>query len=136
MKSSLMASDTNAHKYAAHPLIVWVDCEMTGLEISTDQLLEIAVIITDGDLKEVDTLGPLYIKTDQAVLDSMNDWCKKHHKKSGLTAECLKSDLTIESADESLFELMNKHEIKRAALAGNSVSYDRLFLAKFCPKFR
>lgn len=131
-----MASDTNAHKYAAHPLIVWVDCEMTGLEISSDQLLEIAVIITDGDLNEVDSLGPLHIKTEQSVLDSMNDWCKKHHKKSGLTASCLKSDLTIEAADESLFQLLNKHEIKRAALAGNSVSYDRLFLAKFCPRFR
>lgn len=131
-----MASDTNAHKYAAHPLIVWVDCEMTGLEISTDKLMEIAVIITDGDLKEVDTLGPLYIKTEQAVLDLMNDWCKKHHKKSGLTKECLKSDLTIEVADQALFDLLNKHQIKRAALAGNSVSYDRQFLAKYCPQFR
>ena len=131
-----MASDTNAHKYQTHPILVWVDCEMTGLLVEQDRLLEIAVILTDSDLKEIESLGPLYIKTEQSVLDNMNDWCKKNHKKSGLTEQCLKSNTTIEEADQQLFQLLQRHHIKRAGLAGNSVSYDRVFLAKWCPKFR
>lgn len=130
-----MANDTNAHKYQTHPILVWVDCEMTGLEIEKDRLLEVAVILTDSDLNEVQSLGPLHIQTSQEVLDNMNDWCKKNHKKSGLTAACLKSDLTIEAVDDQLHDLLTKHGITRAGLAGNSVSYDRLFLQKWCPKF-
>ena len=78
-----MATDTKAHRYQTHPILVWVDCEMTGLEIEKDRLLEVAIILTDSDLNEVDTLGPLHIQTSQDVLDNMNDWCKKNHKKSG-----------------------------------------------------
>lgn len=147
-----MADDTNVHHYQTHPILVWVDCEMTGLQVEKDRLLEIAVILTDSGLNEVETLGPLYIKTEQSVLDNMNDWlvfacnahrspyfcerCKKNHRKSGLSEECLISDLTIEQADQQLFQLLERHDIKRAGLAGNSVSYDRVFLAKWCPKFR
>lgn len=131
-----MANDTNAHHYQTHPVLVWVDCEMTGLEVERDRLLEIAVILTDSNLNEVEELGPLYIQTEQAVLDDMNDWCKKNHKKSGLSKACLESDLTIEQADDQLFQLLQRHDIKRAGLAGNSVSYDRVFLAKWCPMFR
>ena len=130
-----MANDPKAHRYQTHPILVWVDCEMTGLEIEKDRLLEVAVILTDSDLNEVDTLGPLHVQTSQEVLDNMNDWCKKNHKKTGLTEACLKSQLTMEDVDQQLFDLLNKHEIKRAGLAGNSVSYDRIFLAKWCPKF-
>lgn len=131
-----MASDTNLHRYQTHPLIVWVDCEMTGIEVNTDQLLEIAVILTDSDLTEIDSMGPLHIQTEKAKLDSMNAWCIKNHTKSGLVAACLNSELGIEEADARLSDLLKKHGIKRAALAGNSVSYDRLFLQKYCPKFR
>ena len=131
-----MADDTNAHKYQTHPILVWVDCEMTGLQVEKDRLMEIAVILTDSDLNEVEALGPLYIKTEQSVLDQMNEWCKKNHRKSGLSEQCLTSDLTIEQADDQLFELLNRHKIKRAGLAGNSVSYDRVFLSRWCPKFR
>jgi oligoribonuclease len=131
-----MADDTNAHKYQTHPILVWVDCEMTGLQVEKDRLMEIAVILTDSDLNEVESLGPLYIQTPHPVLDNMNDWCKKNHAKSGLTKQGLDSELTIEQADELLFQLLSRHKIKRAGLAGNSVSYDRVFLAKWCPKFR
>ena len=130
-----MATDTNAHKHQTHPILVWVDCEMTGLEIDKDRLLEVAVILTDSELNEVDTLGPLHIQTSQEVLDNMNEWCKKNHKKSGLTDACLNSSLSMEDVDQELFGLLKKHGIKRAGLAGNSVSYDRIFLAKWCPKF-
>ena len=130
-----MASDTNAHRYQTHPILVWIDCEMTGLQIERDTLMEIAVILTDSDLNELDTLGPLFIHTSQESLNTMNDWCKKNHKKTGLVDECLKSDLQIEQADQMLFDFLSKYKISRAGLAGNSVSYDRQFLAKFCPKF-
>lgn len=130
-----MATDTNAHLYQTHPLLVWVDCEMTGLEVEKDTLMEVAVILTDSNLSEIETLGPLFIHTSQQSLDTMNEWCKKNHKKTGLINECLKSDLTIEQVDQVLHDFLSKHKITRAALAGNSVSYDRQFLAKYCPKF-
>lgn len=126
---------TNLSRHDPHPLLVWVDCEMTGLNISEDILLEVAVIITDADLEEVATLGPLVIKTDPEILSKMNKWCLKNHKKSGLYDECLKSQVTMEDVDKKLYEFLVSRNINIPALAGNSISYDRQFLEKCCPKF-
>lgn len=130
-----MSMDTNAHHYQTHPSIVWVDCEMTGLDINVDKLMEVAVIITSSDLVEEASLGPLVVRTEKPVLDAMGDWCTKQHTKSGLVKSCLESKLTVEEVDKQLCDLLSSRGIKNAAIAGNSVSYDRVFLAKFCPKF-
>lgn len=111
--------------------LVWVDCEMTGLDLGKDKLLEIAVIITDNDLNEVDRLGPLVLNCDERSLDSMNDWCKKVHTKSGLTTKSLESTLTVEMVDNLFFDKLNQHSIKGAVLAGNSISIDNLFIRKY-----
>lgn len=130
-----MAADTKAHHFETHSTIIWLDCEMSGLDINKDKLLEVAVILTDSSLKEEATLGPLVVKTDKAVLDNMNDWCKKNHGKTGLVKACLESSLTIEEIDEQLYQLLSSKGIRYGVLGGNSVSYDRIFMAKFCPKF-
>lgn len=114
--------------------LVWVDCEMSGLDVEKDALLEIAVIITDNDLVELDRLGPLVLRCDKQTLDSMDDWCKKNHGKTGLTAKCLQSQLTCEMIDDLFVENLNKHSVKGGVLAGNSISIDNLFIRKYLPK--
>lgn len=114
--------------------LLWIDCEMTGLNIEKDRLLEIAAIITDNNLNELDRLGPLVLECDKETLDSMNEWCINNHNKTGLTAKCLKSKLTVEDVDEQLSNMLNKHSIKGAILAGNSISFDSLFIRKYLNK--
>ena len=130
-----MSTDTKEHHFETHSNIVWVDCEMTGLNPQTDKLLEIAVVLTDSSLEILSSIGPFVIKTPPEILNNMNDWCKKNHKKSGLIDACLVSQLTVDDVDKQIFNFLNSQSIKLAPLAGNSVSYDRQFLEKYCPKF-
>ncbi|KPM06040.1 ubiquitin specific protease-like protein 2 [Sarcoptes scabiei] len=125
----MLASKNTFHK------LIWIDCEMTGLDVSSDKILEIGLILTDSNLNTIDQLGPIHMKTSQQDLDSMNDWCKKHFHKNNLVEECLKSEITIEDADKMLEEFMTKYSINRGILAGNSISTDRAFLDRYCPKF-
>ncbi|XP_054153912.1 oligoribonuclease, mitochondrial-like isoform X2 [Oppia nitens] len=115
--------------------LVWVDCEMSGLDVNVDRLLEVAVVVTNGNLETIKQFGPFVIKTDKHILDSMNDWCVKTHNQTGLVKQCLESQLTVEEVDKKLYEAMYELNIKNGLLAGNSVSYDRLFLNKYLPKF-
>ena len=71
---------------------------------------------------------------DKESLDSMDDWCKKNHGKTGLIAKCLQSQLTCENVDDLFSEKLNKYSIKGAILAGNSVSIDALFIRKYLHK--
>lgn len=114
--------------------LVWVDCEMSGLDLERDKLLEIAVIITDNDLVELDRLGPLVLQCDKQTLDSMDEWCRTQHGKTGLTAKCLQSQLTCEMADDMFVETLNKNQVKGGVLAGNSIALDNVFIRKFLPK--
>lgn len=113
--------------------LVWIDCEMTGLDPQTDQLLEIAVIITDGQLNPVDEGIEYVISTPKDVLDSMNPWCVDMHGRTGLTAACLAEP---PEHDVAWVEQRVLQYIKRwvpgqrvGVLAGNSVHADRSFLA-------
>ncbi|KAI0282820.1 ribonuclease H-like protein [Russula aff. rugulosa BPL654] len=116
--------------------IVWIDCEMTGLDYKTDRILEIAVIITNGNLEVVDDGLEFVIHAEKAVLDNMNDWCITHHKASGLTDACLKSKHTTVSVQEEIMKYIKKWiPLRRTAmLAGNSVHADRVFLAREMPE--
>ncbi|KFG44609.1 small nuclease [Toxoplasma gondii GAB2-2007-GAL-DOM2] len=116
--------------------IVWVDCEMTGLDVETDQIIEIAVIVTDGQCKKR-IVGPnLIVHASDELLDGMDDWCKKTHGESGLTAACRKSTLTLADAEEQILEFVQKHvaTTRVAPLGGNSVHVDRQFLVKQMPR--
>ncbi|KAH9174930.1 ribonuclease H-like domain-containing protein [Lactarius sanguifluus] len=116
--------------------LVWIDCEMTGLDYKTDRILEIAVLITNGNLEVVDDGLEFIIRTEKSVLDNMNDWCINQHGASGLTAACLESKHTTESVQDEVLNYIKKWvpQQRVAVLAGNSVHADRVFLAKDMPK--
>ncbi|XP_042855338.1 oligoribonuclease, mitochondrial-like [Penaeus japonicus] len=115
--------------------LVWVDLEMTGLDVSKEEIMEAAVIVTDSDLNVVAEGPNLVLKVDDKVLDNMNDWCKQHHGDSGLTASCKKSEITLAAAEDQLLQFVAQHTEKgKAPLAGNSVHADKKFLDKYMPK--
>ncbi|KAK4699481.1 oligoribonuclease, partial [Phenoliferia sp. Uapishka_3] len=128
--------------------IVWIDCEMTGLAaylppptlpkgqpFLPDRILEIACIVTDGDLNPLDEGVEFIIRTEKAVLDRMNDWCIEQHGKTGLTTSCLESQFTMEEVDKLVASYVTKHcPDGMALLAGNSVHADLAFIKKDLPK--
>lgn len=115
--------------------IVWVDLEMTGLEVDTCSILEIAVIITDGKLTQVIEGPEIAIHHSDAALDAMNAWCIEHHGKSGLTQRCRDSKVSLAEAEQRVLEFVQKYtKEKWAPLAGNSVHCDRAFLERYMPK--
>lgn len=113
---------------------VWIDLEMTGLEVEKDSILEIATIITDGQLNII-AQGPcLVIHHDDAVLNNMDPWVTKTHGKSGLTQKVRESNITMEQAEQETLAFIKEHcSIHNALLAGNSVWQDRVFLRKYMP---
>jgi oligoribonuclease len=115
-------------------VLVWMDLEMTGLDPDRDTILEIATIITNGDLS-VREEGPVYaIHQPQAVLDAMDEWNREHHAASGLTARVAASRVTMEEAESQTLELVRRHCAERSApLCGNSIWQDRRFLVRYMP---
>ncbi|KAL5831655.1 hypothetical protein ACOSQ4_017009 [Xanthoceras sorbifolium] len=114
--------------------LVWIDLEMTGLNIEVDRILEIACIITDGNLtKSVE--GPdLVIHQSKECLDSMGEWCQIHHAASGLTKRVLESSVTEREAEKQVIEFVKKNVgTYKPVLAGNSVYVDFMFLKKYMP---
>ena len=121
---------------AASPdLLVWIDCEMTGLDLSVDELVEVAVVITDYDLVPVDPGFSIVIKPDKEAFDHMNDFVVAMHTESGLIDE-IPNGVTLAEADYEVLEYILKFipEHQTAPLAGNTIGTDRMFLAKFMPR--
>ncbi|KAG2043768.1 ribonuclease H-like domain-containing protein [Suillus americanus] len=117
--------------------MVWIDCEMTGLDPRKDKIMEIAVLITNGDLELVDEQGIQFVvRTDEAVLNSMDEWCRTQHGKSGLTQACMTSPHTREYVAKVVLEYIKKWvpQKRTAVLAGNSVHADRSFLVEEMPE--
>ncbi|KAI6168712.1 ribonuclease H-like domain-containing protein [Pisolithus thermaeus] len=116
--------------------IVWVDCEMTGLDSKKDKLLEIAVLITNGNLELVDDGLQFVIKTENSALDNMDEWCKTHHGQSGLTQACLSSPHTRDHVSHEVLQYIKRWvpEQRTGVLAGNSVHVDRMFLTVEMPE--
>ncbi|KAJ7125076.1 ribonuclease H-like domain-containing protein [Mycena epipterygia] len=121
--------------YADGPMI-WVDCEMTGLDPDKDKILEIAVLITNGNLELVDEGIEFVIRTDKASLDRMDEWCTTQHGQSGLTQACLSSTHSHEEVSKAVLDYIKKWVPQRRVgiLAGNSVHADRAFLVKYMPE--
>lgn len=117
-------------------LIVWVDCEMTGLSLETDELIEIAVVITDGQLNELDSGIDLIIKPSAASLDSMIEIVKEMHTSSGLLDE-LPKGMDLKTAEAQVLAYVKQHvpEPRKAPLAGSSVYVDRGFIARDLSNF-
>jgi len=117
------------------PHLIWVDCEMTGLDISQDALVEIAVLVTDAQLNVLGEGVDLVIKCDQAKLDSMADVVRDMHSKSGLINE-IANGTTLEKADEAIIAYLKRYAptAGKSPLAGNSVYVDRAFIARDLPR--
>ncbi|KAM0330086.1 hypothetical protein ACHAQA_004257 [Verticillium albo-atrum] len=113
--------------------LVWIDCEMTGLDPDTEEILEIHCIITTGNLEPLDGPGwGVVVHQPASRLEQMGEWCTEMHAKTGLTAAVLASTTTPEQAAEGLLAHVKKYvpKPKTGLLAGNSVHADRGFLAK------
>jgi oligoribonuclease len=119
----------------AADLLVWIDCEMTGLDLSVDELVEVAVVITDYDLKPVDDGFTVVIKPDQTALDHMGDFVTAMHRESGLLDE-IPNGKTLAEAEYEVLEYILRFvpDANTAPLAGNTIGTDRAFLAKFMPR--
>jgi oligoribonuclease len=114
--------------------IVWIDLEMTGLDLATDVILEIATIITDNNLAIIARGPSLVIHQPDAVLENMNSWCKEHHGKSGLTEAVKQSKMSLQEAEAQTLEFIKSYcKQATAPLAGNSVYQDRAFLVRYMP---
>ena len=115
--------------------LVWVDCEMTGLDLAKDEIVEIAVIITDSDLNILDEGLQLVVKPSEAALANMGEFVTKMHEKSGLLPE-VASGITIEEADKQVTEYVQKFvsEARTAPLCGNSIGTDRMFINRQMPE--
>lgn len=115
--------------------LVWIDCEMTGLDLANDALVEIACVVTDGDLIEVDEGIDLIIKPPAEALDNMLDLVREMHTASGLLTE-LPGGLTLAEAQDLVLGYVRGHvrEARKAPLCGNSIATDRAFLARDLPR--
>ncbi|CAN5255488.1 oligoribonuclease [soil metagenome] len=116
-------------------LLVWIDCEMTGLDVSIDELVEVAVVITDYDLVPVDPGFSIVIKPDQAAFDNMGEFVTTMHKESGLLDE-IPHGAALADAEYAVNEYILKYvpTAGTAPLAGNTIGTDRTFLAKYMPR--
>ncbi|KAK4459336.1 ribonuclease H-like domain-containing protein [Cladorrhinum samala] len=118
---------------AANDPLVWIDCEMTGLDPDTDSILEIYCLITDGQLELLDPVGwGTVVHQSKERMDAMDEWCTRVHGESGLTAAVANSTVTPELAADGLLSYIQKYvpQVRTALLAGNSVHADRAFLRK------
>ncbi|MDO9398402.1 MAG: oligoribonuclease [Herbiconiux sp.] len=115
--------------------LVWIDCEMTGLDLDVDELVEVAVVVTDFELNLVDPGFSIVIKPDDSALEHMNDFVTKMHESSGLADE-IPSGVSLADAEYQVLEYILKHVpgAQQAPLAGNTIGTDRMFLAKFMPR--
>ncbi|CAK6977181.1 small fragment nuclease [Scomber scombrus] len=130
------ASRSSMSSSAMSQRMVWVDLEMTGLDIEKDKIIEMACIITDSDLNILAEGPNLIINQPDELLDGMSEWCKEHHGKSGLTQAVRDSRITLEQAEYEFLSFVRQHTPPgQCPLAGNSVHADKRFLDKYMPQF-
>ena len=123
-----MAGSTVAH-------LVWVDCEMTGLDPAVDELVEVAVVITDYDLNPVDEGFQVVIKPSTKALEQMNDFVRDMHATSGLLDQ-LEGGVDLAEAEAQVLAYIQQYvpDAQSAPLAGNTIGTDRMFLQKYMPQ--
>jgi oligoribonuclease len=116
--------------------LVWIDCEMTGLDLQRDALIEIAVLVTDGELNILGEGVDVVIHADEAALAGMPDVVREMHAHSGLTEEVRRSTVQLAEAEQLVLAYVREHvpEPRTAPLAGNSIATDRGFLTRDMPE--
>ncbi len=115
--------------------LVWIDCEMTGLELGSDKLIEVAALVTDSDLNVLGEGVDVVIHAGDDVLDGMVEVVREMHARSGLTEAVRASTVSLAQAEERVLEYITKYvpEPKSAPLCGNSIATDRGFIARDMP---
>jgi oligoribonuclease len=115
--------------------LVWIDCEMTGLDPANDVLVEIAVVVTDSQLTMLDDGLDVLIATDAAKLAGMEEVVREMHATSGLLEALAGATLTVEEAEQQVLEYVKQWvpERRKAPLCGNSIATDRTFIARYMP---
>ena len=115
--------------------LVWLDLEMTGLEPDLDVILEIATIVTDGELNILAEGPCLAIRQTDEILDNMDPWCVDQHGKSGLTQRCRDSHITEMDAQARTLEFLSHLcSSGKSPLCGNTIGQDRRFLVRYMPR--
>lgn len=115
--------------------LVWIDMEMTGLDPEKERIIEIATLITDGELNILAEGPELVIRQSEELLAGMDEWNTKHHGDSGLTARVLSSEITNDEAESQTLAFLKEHCAAGAApLCGNSIHQDRRFLRLYMPQ--
>lgn len=117
-------------------LLVWIDCEMTGLDLGKDALIEVAALVTDPDLNVLGEGVDVVIHAEEAVLAGMVEVVRDMHARSGLTEEVRRSTVTLSEAEDMILSYITEHvkEPRTAPLCGNSIATDRAFIARDMPR--
>lgn len=128
-------SDRVSEDKARTDRIVWIDCEMTGLSLTDDALIEVAALVTDFELTQLGEGVDVIIKPPQAALEQMNEFVRTMHTTSGLLEE-LASGVTMEEAEQQVLDYVREFASEEAKwpLGGNTVATDRGFLARDMPR--
>jgi oligoribonuclease len=115
--------------------LVWLDCEMTGLDLATDELVEIACVVTEADLTPLDDGVTFVIRASEAAMANMPDVVVAMHTESGLLPE-IPGGIDVADAQARVLEYVRKHisTPRKAPLCGSSIYVDRMFLAKYMPE--
>jgi oligoribonuclease len=115
--------------------LVWIDCEMTGLDLKRDALIEVAVVVTDGQLNVLGEGVDVVIKPPESTLETMDEVVRDMHTISGLLDE-LDAGVTLEEAEQQVLAYIRQHlpVARKAPLAGSTVFVDRGFLARDMPE--
>jgi oligoribonuclease len=130
-----MTEAQNSAPEGPPPPLIWIDMEMSGLYPATCRILEIATIVTDGDLNVVAEGPDLVVHQPDAVLEAMDEWNREHHGASGLTEAVRKSAVSVAEAERKTLDFLKPHcKPGESPLCGNSVGQDRLFLARYMPE--
>ncbi|MET4692714.1 oligoribonuclease [Endozoicomonas lisbonensis] len=115
--------------------LIWIDLEMTGLEPDTDRILEIATIVTDGQLNQIAEGPVIAIHESDDVLSNMNEWCIKTHGQTGLTERVRQSTISLAEAERMTLDFLKDHiEPGISPMCGNSIGQDRRFLHRYMPE--
>lgn len=117
-------------------LVVWMDCEMTGLRLDSDKLIEVAALVTDSELNVLGDGVDIVIHADDEALAAMPPVVAEMHARSGLTEEVRRSTVTVEEAEQQVLDYIRQYVPTPGAvpLAGNSIATDRGFIARDMPR--
>ncbi|MBI1173826.1 MAG: oligoribonuclease [Sideroxydans sp.] len=115
--------------------LIWIDMEMTGLNPDTDRIIEVAMVITDGNLETIVEAPVLVVGQPNSVLDGMDAWNQSTHGKSGLIDKVKASTLDEAMVEQQMLEFLKEHvPIRTSPMCGNSICQDRRFLARWMPE--